>query len=78
MPLSFALQQLEVRNVILQSMNLTKMLAELRTERDQVSEAIAVLGRLALGQGKRRGRPPKWMVEVKRRGRLKGSKSKAK
>jgi hypothetical protein len=31
------------------------MLAELRSERDQLDEAIAVLGRLALGQGKRRG-----------------------
>jgi AT hook motif len=59
-------------------MDITNMLAELRTERDQVSEAIAVLGRLALGRGKRRGRPPKWMTEVKRRGRPKGSKSKAK
>jgi hypothetical protein len=59
-------------------MEITKMLAELRTERDQLDEAIAVLGRLALGQGKRRGRPPKWITVVKRRGRPPGSKTKAK
>jgi hypothetical protein len=59
-------------------MNITKMLAELRAERDQVIEAIIVLERLAVGRGKRRGRPPKWMSEVKRRGRPKGSKNKPK
>jgi hypothetical protein len=52
------------------------MLAELRAERDQVIEAITVLERLSVGRGKRRGRPPKWMSEVKRRGRPKGSKNK--
>jgi len=59
-------------------MNITKMLAELRTERDQMAEAIAVLERSALGQRKRRGRPPKWMTAVKRRGRPKGGTNKAK
>lgn len=54
------------------------MLADLRTERDQITEAILVLERLTAGQGKRRGRPPKWMTEVKRRGRPKGSKNKPK
>ena len=54
------------------------MLADLRTERDQISEAILVLERLTVGQGKRRGRPPKWLTEVKRRGRPKGSKNKPK
>lgn len=54
------------------------MLADLRVERDQISEAIVVLERLTLGQGKRRGRPPKWMTEVKHRGRPKGSKNKPK
>ena len=38
------------------------MLAELRAERDRLSEAILVVERLAIGsRGKRRGRPPKWM-----------------
>lgn len=59
-------------------MDINKMLADLRTEREQISEAIAVLERLTVGQGKRRGRPPKWLTEVKRRGRPKGSKNKPK
>lgn len=43
-------------------MDILKMLADLREEREQVGEAILVLERLAAGtQGKRRGRPPKWM-----------------
>lgn len=44
-------------------MDFVKMLAELRTQRDQVDEAIITLERLARGGGKRRGRPPKWMKE---------------
>jgi hypothetical protein len=59
-------------------MDITKMLSDLRVERDQISEAIVVLERLSVGQGKRRGRPPKWLTEVKRRGRPKGSKNKPK
>ncbi len=43
------------------------MLAELRQEREQIEEAIMSLERLARGRGKRRGRPPAWMTEVKRR-----------
>jgi hypothetical protein len=43
-------------------MNITKMLAELRTERAQIEESIMVLERIARGRGKRRGRPPKWMT----------------
>jgi len=45
----------------LQSMNLTNMLSELRSELQQIDEAILVLLRLAGGGAKRRGRPPKWM-----------------
>jgi hypothetical protein len=59
-------------------MDINKMLAELRSERDQITQAIAVMERLSVGQGKRRGRPPKWMTEVTRRGRPKGSKNKPK
>ena len=51
------------------------MLTELRNQRDQVEEAIAVLQRIAYGRGKRRGRPPKWMTEVNPEGRPKGSKN---
>lgn len=57
-------------------MDLTKMLAELRQEREQIEEAILSLERLARGRGKRRGRPPAWMSAMKRRGRPPGSKNK--
>jgi hypothetical protein len=54
------------------------MLAELRAERGQVEEAIMMLERLARGRGKRRGRPPAWMSQIKKRGRPPGSKKKPK
>lgn len=57
-------------------MDVSKILAELRQEREQIEEAILSLERLARGRGKRRGRPPAWMTEVKRRGRPPGSKNK--
>jgi hypothetical protein len=59
-------------------MDITKMLAELKTERQQVEEAIMVLERIAAGRGRRPGRPPAWMTAVKRRGRPRGSKNKPK
>ena len=59
-------------------MDVTKMLADLRQEREQIEEAIISLERLARGRGKRRGRPPAWMTEVKKRGRPPGSKNKLK
>jgi hypothetical protein len=59
-----------------------KILDELRQERAQFDEAILSIERLALGRGKRRGRPPAWMAAakssepmVKRRGRPPASKS---
>ncbi len=60
-------------------MDVTKILAELKAEREQIEEAILSLERLAQGRGRRRGRPPSWMSEVtvKRRGRPPGSKNKA-
>jgi len=66
-------------------MDVTKILAELRAEREQIEEAIVSLERLARGRGKKRGRPPSWMsspeieaaAEPKRRGRPPGSKNKA-
>jgi hypothetical protein len=62
-------------------MDVTKILAELKAEREQIEEAIVSLERLARGRGKRRGRPPAWMAdaaapEPKRRGRPPGSKNK--
>jgi len=59
-------------------MDVSKILSELKAERQQIEEAIVSLERLALGRGRRRGRPPTWMAEVttKRRGRPPGSKNK--
>jgi hypothetical protein len=46
-------------------MDILKMLAELRTERQHIEEAILVMELLAIGnRGRRRGRPPKWMSEA--------------
>ena len=58
-------------------MDVSKILVELRQEREQLEEAILSLERLARGRGKRRGRPPSWMVEAKKRGRPVGSKNRA-
>jgi hypothetical protein len=60
-------------------MDVNKMLVDLRREREQIEEAIVTLERLALGRGRRRGRPPAWMSQIeapKRRGRPPGSKNK--
>jgi len=64
-------------------MQLLEMLESLRNEREQISEAIITLERLAAGRGRRRGRPPAWMSAAmqtgpKRRGRPPGSKNKSK
>jgi hypothetical protein len=66
---------------ILARMDIASILAELRSEHDQLGEAILSLEHLAAGQGKRRGRPPAWIVAAKksyvtkRRGRPPGSKN---
>jgi len=57
-------------------MDVSKILEELRQERVQLEEAILSLERLARGRGRRRGRPPAWMVTAKKRGRPPGSKNK--
>lgn len=59
-------------------MDVSRILAELKNERQQIEEAIVSLERLARGRGKRRGRPPAWLEEElpKRRGRPPGSKNK--
>ena len=59
-------------------MDINKMLTELRLEREQIEEAIMTLERLARGRGRRRGRPPAWMTQIKRRGRPPGSKNRPK
>lgn len=50
-------------------MNLTKILEDLRREREQIDEAILSLERLAAGSGPRRGRPPAWLKAQKGRSR---------
>jgi len=45
-------------------LDIDKMLAELRLEREQIEEAILTLERLARGRGRRRGRPPGWLKEA--------------
>lgn len=57
-------------------MDVTKILSELREERERIEEAILSLERLARGRGRRRGRPPAWLSELKKRGRPPGSKNK--
>ena len=69
-------------------MDVHKILGDLRREREQIEEAILTLERLATGRGRRRGRPPAWMSQLKaaeskspepkRRGRPPGSKNKTK
>jgi hypothetical protein len=61
-------------------MNITRILAEMRLEREQLEEAIVALERLVAGGARRRGRPPAWMARRKdettekpRRGRPPGS-----
>jgi hypothetical protein len=51
-------------------------LAENVQELAEIDEAILTMERLALGRGKRRGRPPKWMAAAKPSGRPRGSKNK--
>ena len=61
-------------------MDIPKTLEELRQERDTLQQAILALERLASSRGRRRGRPPKWLIalQVKRRGRPAGRNSKSK
>ena len=61
--------------------DVAKILAELKQEKEQLEQAIMTLERLAQGRGPRRGRPPAWLSEgaaaaPKRRGRPPGSKNK--
>jgi len=47
-------------------MDIHSILAELRSEKDRLEEAILTIERLAAGSlAKRRGRPPKWLANVK-------------
>jgi hypothetical protein len=62
-------------------MDVSKILAELKAERQQIEEAILSLERLARGRHRGPGRPPNILADFssstpKRRGRPPGSKNK--
>lgn len=58
-------------------MDILSILAELRSEKERLEEAILTVERLAVGSiTKRRGRPPKWLANVKA-GAASSSESKA-
>lgn len=48
-------------------MDILKVIAELRQEREKIEEVLVALERLARGQGKRRGRPPAWMMALQQK-----------
>ncbi|MCE5307312.1 MAG: hypothetical protein LLG20_06695 [Acidobacteriales bacterium] len=50
-------------------MDITKILEELRQEREQIDEAILTLEHLVQGRGRRRGRPPAWLAEIRKKNR---------
>jgi hypothetical protein len=55
--------------MVLSSMDILKMLAELRAERAKIEQAILVVERLAAAtRGSRRGRPPKWVAAAQAAG----------
>ncbi|MEK7409328.1 MAG: hypothetical protein AAB225_30050 [Acidobacteriota bacterium] len=58
-------------------MDVGTILDNLRQEREQLEDAIISLERLARGRGKRRGRPPAWLAEARKRTRVVGAKSKS-
>jgi len=58
-------------------MDINKMLAELRDERLQIEEAITTLERLAQGRGKRRGRPPAWLSDARKRDKVPATRPKS-
>ena len=51
-------------------MNLTKMIAELREQKQALEETMIMLERLARSQGKRRGRPPLFLSQAEPSRRL--------
>jgi hypothetical protein len=59
-------------------MDVGKIVAELKAEREQIEEAIVSLERLARGRVRGPGRPPNWLGDTmpKKRGRPPGSKNK--
>src|ERR1019366_414528 len=56
------------RQVRFFGMDVSKILAELSAEREQIEEAIGSLERLARGRGRGAGRPPNWMAKITPKG----------
>ena len=49
-------------------MDVQKILKELRAERERIDQAITTLEQAAASHGqKRRGRPPKWLAEARKK-----------
>lgn len=46
-------------------MDILRMIADLRAEREAIEDALVVLEKLAKTRGKRRGRPPVWMSAIR-------------
>ena len=46
-------------------MDVNKILAELREEKQRVEDAIRALEAASMNGGKRRGRPPKWIKDAR-------------
>ena len=57
-------------------MDVSKILGELRQERSNWKKQLSP-GEVSKRTRERRGRPPSWMVEAKKRGRPVGSKNRA-
>jgi hypothetical protein len=51
-------------------MDLEKIIAQLRVERDRISETIVALERLAAEQPRKRGRPPVWLASPNKAARV--------
>jgi hypothetical protein len=58
-------------------MEIAKMLEQLREQRVKLDRLILAAEDYASTGARRRGRPPKWMQTMKRRGRPPGSKNRA-
>ncbi len=56
-------------------MDVGKVLAALRQEREQIEEVIVNLERLEQSRERRRGRPPAILTAARKRGRPRGSKN---
>ena len=52
------------------------MISELYEERERLEQAIAALEQVASKGGRRRGRPPKWLTQARKRAEQQGEPAK--